>query len=429
MPERRSANKPNVILIFCDDLGYGDLGCYGHPLVDTPNIDNLADNGQRFTSFYAAGCICVASRLGIMTGRFRARHDDEPGLPSTEYTLGQMFRDNGYRTACMGKWHMGINRRGVDMDFAHPNDRGFDYFYGTPSSNDHYAQNNFQYTYDGFKHARTDHFNVPMIRQKEILERPARQDMFTQRYTRETVNWIKENRDSPFFVYLAHNMPHVPLIPNEKFKDKSLAGVYGDVVQEIDWSVGEIVKTLEEEGLSDNTLIIFTSDNGPWRIYHELGGTAGPFRNGKGTCWEGGDRVPAILYWPSKIQPGVNHEMISALDFFPTMTNLVGGEIPADRKYDGMDVSTVIFQQRKSKRNIMFHYHESGGLWAVTKGKYKVHFTTVPFHRATPEIHEKPLIFDLQQDFMECGSPSGNCGGHQKGSRKTSKGYSEFLVH
>jgi arylsulfatase A len=396
------SQNPNVIIILADDQGYGDLSCQGSPTIHTPNIDQLAMEGVRFTSFYSAGTVCAPSRRGLMTGRYAARIDADGNeknrnMLGEEITLAELFKKHDYTTACLGKWHLGMNPG------SHPNDQGFDYFYGTSSSNDHFSQNNFKHTYEGFKNATIDHFNLPLYQQKDTIEIPANQRLFTQRYTSEAVDWIRENKDNPFFLYIAHNMPHVPLFRSEEFKNKSYAGLYGDVIEEIDWSVGTIIETLKENNLDRNTLIVYSSDNGPWRIYHELGGSSGPFRNGKGTGWEGAYRVPGIFCWPGKIEPNILMEAASQLDLFATFSAVLGETLPVDRIYDSVNLLPMLLQKNQKSRRETFHYFSEGKneLWAVRKGKYKLHKKTVDVHRGSPVLHDPPLLFDLANDPAE----------------------------
>jgi arylsulfatase A len=395
-----SAN-PNVIVILADDQGYGDLSCQGSPTIKTPNIDNLALEGMRMTCFYSAGTVCAPSRRGLMTGRFAARinaegHEIQGGMSGEEITLAELFKSKDYATACLGKWHLGMGKG------SHPNEQGFDYFYGTSSSNDHFAQNGFKYTYEGFKNATNDHFNLPLYQQYDTIEIPANQQLFTQRYTEEAIDWIEKHDDKPFFLYLAYNMPHVPLFPSKEFKGKSYAGLFGDVVEEIDWSVGEIRNALEANGLEKNTIIVYSSDNGPWRIYHELGGSQGPFRNGKGTSWEGAFRVPGIFWWPEHIDPAIVHEPVSSLDLFATFSALLGESLPQDREYDSENLLPMLLEGKKSSRNTFYYFSERANeLWAVRKGTYKLHRKTVNVHRGKSVIENPPLLFNLANDPAE----------------------------
>lgn len=280
-------DRPNIIIILTDDLGYGDLSIQGHPLIHTPNIDQLAREGQRWTSFYASAPMCGPSREAMMTGRMPIRiHNNGTNhweqIPNTEITLGELLKTAGYATAYIGKW--GIADLAFNYQGAHPGDQGFDYFFGLAHSNDTLLRAGFNRTYHNIKHASSADFNIPLYRQRDIIEQPVDQPTLTKRYTEESIQWIKSHKDKPFFLYLGHSMPHVPIFPSTAFKGQSKAGLYGDVVEEIDWSVGQVMATLQALGIADNTLVIFSSDNGPWRTYYDLGGSAGLFRDGKLTA-------------------------------------------------------------------------------------------------------------------------------------------------
>lgn len=395
----------NVIIFLADDLGYGDLSCQGNVLISTPNIDKLAAEGIRFTNFYSAGTVCAPSRRGLLTGRYAARiHSDGNELPgnnlsSKEITLAELFKNRGYKTACIGKWHLGMALG------SHPNDQGFDYFYGTSSSNDHFPRKDFKRRQDGFKdetalkNSKIEDFNIPIYQQRDTFEIPAEQELLTRRYKNEAVKWINANKDNPFFLYVAYNMPHVPIFPSDSFKGKSKRGIYGDVIEEIDWSVGEIIATLKKNGLDKNTLVIFTSDNGPWKIYKELGGSSGPFRNGKGTCWEGSFRVPGVFWWPGAVHPGICNETVSQLDFFATFSALLDEPLSDDRVYDSKNILPLLKGMQEPPREDFYYFAEKNNeLWAIRNGPYKLHVKTVEKHGATPIIQNPPLLFNLQTD-------------------------------
>ncbi|MBW6535631.1 MAG: sulfatase [Mariniphaga sp.] len=378
--ENENASKPNFIVIFADDLGYGDLGIFGHPTIKTPHLDKMAAEGQKWTSFYVAAPVCTPSRAGLLTGRLPIRSgmcsdkrrvlfpDSNGGLPQSEITIAKALKGNGYATAAVGKWHLGHKSPHL------PTDHGFDSYYGIPYSN------------DMDKVEKTDHFtladneryqayNVPLMRDKEIIERPADQRTITKRYTEEAVSKIKSLKDGPFFIYLAHSLPHIPLFRSEEFKDVSLAGFYGDVIEEIDWSVGQILKTLKEEGLDENTLVIFTSDNGPWHTFKTHGGTAGLLRGAKGGTFEGGMREPTVFRWPGKLKKGVVMDMATTMDLLPTFCKLSGTELPDDRVFDGFDISPLMFGTGKSERDLVIYYR-GAQVYAIRKGDYKAHFIT-----------------------------------------------------
>ncbi|MFM1941425.1 MAG: Arylsulfatase precursor [Verrucomicrobiota bacterium] len=399
-----AAGKPNVVIMFADDLGYGDLGCFGHPTIRTPNLDRLAVEGQKWTSFYAAACVCTPSRAALMTGRLPIRNgmcsdsrrvlfpDSAGGLPAGEITMAEALKGAGYATAAVGKWHLG------HLPEYLPTRQGFDSYFGIPYSNDmdkvgqgdHYAL------------AREEvyaAYNVPLMRDEEVVERPADQRTITRRYTEEAVRFIRKSRGEPFFLYLAHNLPHIPLFRGEAFKGVSARGIYGDVVEEVDWSLGEVVRALEETGVAGNTLVVFTSDNGPWLSFKTHGGSAGLLRDGKGSTWEGGMREPTVFWWPGKLKPGVVHEMGSTLDLFPTVLGLAGLKLPADRVYDGFDLSPVLFGTGESPRDAMFYYH-GARLFAVREGAFKAHFLTKTSYVGQKEavVHDPPLLFQVEED-------------------------------
>ena len=396
MPATR---HPNIIFVLCDDLGYGDLSCYGSETIRTPNLDALAAEGQRWTNCYSSSSICAPSRAGLMTGRYPGR----PGFREVD-TMADMLKRVGYATALIGKWHLRMD------DGLHPNDRGFDYYYGTPSSNDHFPIGDFEYeNYKSFQDANyrageTETFDVPIFRQRELVEQPARQSQFTQRYTRETIDFIRTHDDGPFFIYLAHNMPHVPLWPSERFKGKSEGGIFGDVVEELDWSMGEIVAALRERGIEEDTLIVFSSDNGPWKSYHELGGSTGPLRGEKGTCWDGGGRVPCVVSWPGKIPSGDSDELAVHLDFFATFATLTGQTLAEDVVMDSIDISATLLEKQPSPRELFFFFDgfRDNNLWAVRDREFKLHVHSAPSCFAAAESHlDEPLLFDMTDDISE----------------------------
>lgn len=368
----------NFIVIFTDDQGYGDLGCYGHPTIRTPNIDRMAAEGQRWTTFYTAANVCTPSRAGLLTGRLPVRNgmcsntrrvlfpDSDGGLPATENTIAELLKTSGYRTAAIGKWHLGHLPQYLPMS------HGFDSYYGIPYSND-MDRNSEVPASEAFANPRIEYFQVPLMRNEAIIERPADQNTIVRRYTDEALKFISSNKRDPFFLYLAHSLPHVPLFASERFRGKSPRGLYGDVIEEIDWSVGEILSHLKKEKLDKRTVVIFTSDNGPWALYKEQGGSAGLLYGAKGTGYEGGQRVPAIFWAPGKIKPGVITDMGSTLDLLPTIAGLAGVNVPADRPYDGYDLTGVLRQGAASARDEMFYYHGTR-IFAVRKGDFKLHF-------------------------------------------------------
>lgn len=404
------ATPPNFIVIYCDDLGYGDLACFGNPLIKTPNLDKLAAEGQRWTHFYSPDGVCTPSRAGLLTGRFAVRYglsskgkdvlfpNSSGGLPASEVTLPQLLQAKGYATACVGKWHLGR------PDEFLPTQRGFDSYFGIPYSNDMdrtgpggVATDTQQADAENFAY-----YNVPLMRNAEVIERPVDQRTLTRRYTDEAKSFITNNREKPFFLYLAHTMPHIPLFRSAEFKNRSMGGIYGDVIEELDASTGELRKLLEELKISDNTLIVFTSDNGPWLQQKSHGGSAGPLRSGKGSTWEGGQRVPAIFYWPGKIKPGENQSIACATDLFPTLAALAGAPVPADRAIDGQNIAPALLDRATLPRQTMFFWRH-GNLLAVREGPWKAHFATQEsFAPDTTRLpHAPPILFNLIDDPAE----------------------------
>jgi arylsulfatase A-like enzyme len=404
--DKESISSPNFIIIFSDDLGYGDLGTFGHPTIKTPNLDKMAAEGQKWTNFYAAASVCTPSRAGLLTGRLPARSgmasnhrrvlfpDSREGIPEDEITIAELLKQEGYTTACIGKWHLG------HLDPYLPTNNGFDYYFGIPYSND--MDRVHDYNREHFLSPRISYWNVPLMMNEKIIQRPADQTTITKRYTEETVRFIRDNKSEPFFIYLAHSMPHVPLFASQKFAGKSFRGLFGDVVEEIDWGVGEIIRTLYEEKLAENTMVVFTSDNGPWLSFNEQGGSAGLLHGGKGMTWEGGMREPTIFWWPGKIETAVISEIGSTLDLLPTLTTLAGSKIPDDRILDGFDLQQILLGSEKSPREVVYYYRGTE-LYALRKGPFKAHFITEWAYANDNKktIHDLPLLYNLDVDPSE----------------------------
>ncbi len=400
--------KPNFVVIFADDLGFGDLGCFGHPTIRTPNLDRMAVEGAKLTQFYAAASVCTPSRAGLMTGRLPIRNgmcsnkravlfpDSGGGLLQSEITIARLLKGQGYATGCIGKWHLG------HLPQFLPTSHGFDSYFGIPYSNDMDRIQDFRQKGYSMFQPKYEYFNVPLMRNEKIIERPANQNTITKRYGEEAVKFIRQNKDKPFFLYLAHNLPHVPLFASKRFLDTSLRGLFGDVVEEIDYTVGQVLDTLKQEGLSDKTLVIFTSDNGPWLVFRDHGGSAGLLRDGKGSTWEGGMREPTVAWWPGVIQPGrVINEMTSTLDVFPTLAELSGAKMPSDRIYDGYSMVDLLTGKGKTKRNIMYYYRGTQ-LRAVRKGPWKIHiYTKTEYVGQKVQKHDPPLLYNVEHDPSE----------------------------
>ena len=396
--------KPNIIIILFDDLGYGDLGIYGNPTIKTPHLDRMAQEGMKFTQFYAAASVCTPSRAGLITGRLPIRMgmmsskrrvlfpNSTKGLPLEDKTIAEELKPQGYATACIGKWHLG------DHSPYLPTDRGFDYYYGIPYSNDMGARKG------------SYRPELPLIRNKEIIEQPVQQNTLTKRYTREALNFIDKNKNQPFFLYLPQTFPHVPLHASSDFKGSSSRGLYGDVVQELDWSVGQILDKLRKSGLAENTLVFATSDNGPWLIQGKNGGSAGLLRGGKGSTWEGGMREPAIAWWPGTIQGGqVSEALATTMDLFSTSLALAGVEKPTDRVIDGVNLMPLLTGKTDQVHDFVWFYR-GDRLYSVRKGPWKLQIFTQPGYGhpsrqgyVRPKLvkHYPPLLFNLDEDPSE----------------------------
>lgn len=408
--ESEVTENPNIIVIFCDDLGWGDLGCFGNPTIRTPNLDRMAQEGQKWTQFYVAAPLCTPSRAALMTGRYPIRNgmtsakgvlfpNSGGGLPAKEITLAEMLKQLGYSTGIVGKWHLG------HLPEYLPTQQGFDRYFGIPYSNDMDKIAGPGYLGEVRKDANyypsIEHYNVPLMRNSEIIERPADQNTLTQKYTDEAVRFIREKQKQPFFLYLPHTMPHIPLFASEKYRGKSKRGLYGDVVEELDGSVGRIFDTLRELKLDKKTLVVFSSDNGPWLSFETHGGSAGPLRAGKGTTFEGGQRVPTIFWWPGRVQPGTIHELGSTLDLMATVAAITGGKLPKDRTLDSYDLSDALLRGGKSPREEMFFW-TNAQLHAVRMGPWKLHIKAREQVNYGKEAElTAPELYHLERDISE----------------------------
>lgn len=413
----RKTELPNIVLILADDLGYGDLSCYGASGYTTPNLDRLASEGMRFTDFVVAQPICSASRAGLLTGCYPNRigisaaltPHAEIGLNTTEKTIAEVLKEKGYATGIFGKWHLGHHTEFLPLQ------HGFDEYVGLPYSNDMWRRN-----YDGSEatpetHPRKAGFPpLPLMEGNEVLkEIVAIEDQaeLTGIYTEHAVKFIRKNRNNPFFLYLPHTMPHVPLAVSGKFAGKSDQGMYGDVMMEIDWSVGRILSALEELNLSKNTLVIFTSDNGPWMSFGDHAGSTGGFREGKATCWEGGFRVPCIIRWPTVVQPGsVCNKLASTIDLLPTFVEITGAALP-ENKIDGVSILSLFRgEQSANPREVFYYYFRKNHLAAVRKNQWKLilphrHTTYegfLPGRNGLPgetgELNTEKALYDIRRD-------------------------------
>jgi len=393
---------PNFIVIFCDDLGYSDISCFGAKRKKTPHIDKMASEGMRFTDFYVTAPVCSPSRASLMTGCYPLRVDmsrsckgpfmllpgDQKGLNPSETTIAKILKQQSYSTACIGKWHLG------DQPQFMPNKQGFDYYYGIPYSNDMKRKS--------AKKGRlvNNSKHLPLFRNEKIIELSPDQRFFTRNLTTEAVEFIRKNKDKPFFVYLSHIMPHLPIYASPEFNGKSEHGVYSDAIHELDWSVGEILRTLKELGIDDNTLVIFTSDNGATRRGENF-----PLSGSKGRILEGGMRVPCVMRWPKTIPAGKTcGELITVMDFLPTFTKLAGGDLPKT-KLDGKDIFSLLSGQKDAKTpHEKFFYYRIDQLRAVRSGDWKLHLAVDPTLEGWDGVRKgtcELALYDLKTDIGE----------------------------
>jgi arylsulfatase A len=424
-PSEESAKvdpPPNVVIIFTDDQGYGDVGVYGAERFATPNLDRMAAEGMRFTDFYVTQPVCSASRAGLLTGCYPnrigitgalgpgARH----GISDEEVTLGELCKSKGYATAVFGKWHLGHHEQFL------PPRHGFDEYLGIPYSNDMWPLHpDLVHLPEGAAARKRGYPDLPLIEGDRIVNpRITSEDQrrFTTQFTERAVAFIERNRDQPFFLYVAHPMPHVPLHVSDKFRGKTERGLYGDVISEIDWSVGQILGALRENGIDERTLVIFTSDNGPWLSYGDHAGSAGPLREGKGTTFEGGVRVPCIMRWPGRIPAGaVCAEPAMTIDVFPTVAELIGAGLPG-HVIDGRSILALMAGQdgARSPHEALFFYYHRNDLEAMRSGRWKLHFPhgyrsmegREPGHGGTPGKYDYDRrtgleLYDLSVDVGE----------------------------
>lgn len=411
-----AAAKPNFIVVFVDDQGYQDLGCFGSPNIKTPNIDQMAREGIRFTDFYSAASVCTPSRASLLTGcypervgnvpvlfpdRRRNAGKDQYGLNPDETTIAEMLKSEGYSTSCIGKWHLGH-----EPEFL-PINQGFDSYYGIPYSNDMWIDPQTKRSKDIVLNEGVTlenigeriKYSVPLMRNDEIIEYPVDQGTLTKKYTQEAIRFIKTQKDQPFFLYLAHSMPHIPLYASPAFEGKSDCGLYGDCIEEIDWSCGELFKTLQEQGIAENTLIIYTTDNGPWNLEgnktdkvkgnlnRKIGGSALPLRGYKFYRYEGGLRVPCVMHWPAGIPAGqVSSEVAGTIDLLPTFAALSGAKLP-EKKIDGKSILPLMRGENGAKSPHAAYFYRTEAI-RVGNWKFKKH-------------KKGPQLFDLSKDISE----------------------------
>jgi arylsulfatase A len=387
---------PSIVILLADDLGYGDLGCFGHPTIRTPNLDRMAAVGVKFTQYYA-WCYCTPSRAALLLGRLPVRSGlnrvlgarSTGGIPDGETTLAEALKARGYATMCIGKWHLGHHPRFL------PTRHGFDHYLGIPYSND-------------MDRADQGEPPIPLMRDETVIEQPAVQDTLTRRYTEEALEFIRDHaslarQGQPFFLYLPYTFPHVPLHASPAFRGKSPRGLYGDVVEELDASVGQVLQVLRQEQLAGSTLVVFTSDNGPWLSQKLDAGSAGLLRGGKITTWEGGVRVPCLAWWHGTIAPGrVVQDLASELDLFATCIELAGGRLPAGRPYDSHSLVPLFRGTGSGSRNEVFYYFDDQ-VTAVRQGPWKLHQKTIEAAsgQTKSQIQSPPLLFNLATDPSE----------------------------
>jgi arylsulfatase A-like enzyme len=396
-------DQPNIIIIYADDLGYGDLSCYGSESIRTPYLDKMAAQGIKFTNFYAQ-TVCGPSRAALMTGSYPSRiaqqstqRELHPVVHAKEIMIPEILKQENYATACFGKWDMARHSQTKFVSELMPNFQGFDYFFGTPTSNDS---------------------SVRLMKNEEIVDEKADFTTLTKKYTDEAINFMRTSSEKPFFIYLAHTMPHVIIDASEQFKGKSIRGLYGDVIEEIDWNIGRVFKELKTLGLDSNTYVIFMSDNGPWYLENHkklstykdkggfYGGSSGPLRGHKTSTWEGGLRVPCIMWGPQIPAGETCDEIASTMDMLPTIGNLVGADISKDIVIDGRDIRSLMFGEKKFfDEERIFYYYQDTFLQAVRKGNWKLHIPNTKkegwevWHKEEDWIiFTKPVLYNLEND-------------------------------
>lgn len=378
----RSERPPNIVVIFIDDMGYADIGAFGAEAYPTPNLDQMAAEGMKFTDFQVSSAVCSASRAALLTGCYHRRIGFQGalgpkanvGIADGEVTLAELCKQKDYATAIYGKWHLGHHPRFL------PQQHGFDEYFGLPYSNDMWPFHpNYVNLAPDDPKRKNNYPPLPLVEGNQVVDAEVladEQEMLTTWYTEKAIDFIERNKETPFFLYVPHSMVHVPLYVSDKFKGKSGAGLYGDTVMEVDWSVGQILATLKRNALDENTLVVFTSDNGPWLSYGDHAGSSGPLREGKGTMFEGGVREPTIMRWPGRIPAGSTcAELASTIDILPTVAALIGADLPA-HKIDGKDIRPLMFAQAgaRSPHVYFVQYYGGGQLQSVRDRRWKLHF-------------------------------------------------------
>ena len=388
--------KPNFIIIFADDLGYGDLGSYGHPTIKTPNLDQMASEGMRFTQFYVGSSICTPSRAALLTGKLPVQTgmygkrsvlfpDNAGGLDPKEITIAAALKKQDYITACIGKWHLGHLKKYMPLN------HGFDHFYGIPYSNDMRPEGKWDYAKNNFP-------PLPFLDGHDTVGVSLDQGNFIEMFTQRSIDFIRQNKNNPFFLYLAHTAPHTPLVPKDENKGLSIRGTYGDVVEEIDRSVGNILKVLKEQNIAENTFVIFTSDNGPWGWANIDGGSSGLLRGNKGSVYEGGYRVPAIAWMPGLVPEVTTTALASTLDFFPTIISMAGGEYN-DQSLNGIDISKTFLEDIPVRTDV--HYYRQDTLIALRHKEWKMYIKDPnPWNKEHTQ-KDMPLLYNVEHDPSE----------------------------
>ncbi len=406
----KSADKANVVLIFTDDQGYGDLGCFGSKTIRTPHIDQLAKEGRKFTNFMVASPVCTPSRAALLTGCYPKRvglhqhvlfPSSKKGLNPSEYTMADHFKSLGYATACFGKWHLGHHPETL------PRQNGFDEYFGIPYSNDMNHPDNKGRPRGGpagmdmlwnDPESTLTKWKTPLIENERMVELPVDQRTITRRCTERTISFIKKNKDQPFFAYVPHSMPHIPLYVPDETRDPNPLNAYACVIEHIDSEVGRIIKVIKDLELEEKTIIIYATDNGPWLSFKHHGGSAGPLRDGKGTTFEGGQRVPCVMWAPGRIPAGtVCSELMGTIDLLPSLAALMPGNLPPNLKIDGVDASNLMLGKGKSNRKEFLYYTSHGAIEGIRSGKWKL-------LRKKPKSQkgeESVMLFDLSRDLAE----------------------------